>query len=321
MKEQSRSRGLTYTYSYAGNATVKSFSCRMKELAQEHVLGLATAVASLVIGGFFLCNCYMRYYIKKEVLTLIRQHSVFDDVNSITLGIPTEGIFQLLLEKLVAKKNLPSLLLRKRITLEKVDEACHELLRSAEAGVHTYRMSRTNHWWAKVGNISLPRKPTEKQGTSSGWKIEHSFSKGPHNRASGVESDISYRNEHQRDTSDARQKRKNLTDSQSWQQKGTATVRKVRTVSQQSRLPPKTYAWIHRHPHSCCTRNGCSIGIMLSYWRVYFDLWENNYVCVTVVSPLGVRKDHTCRESLRRICTITRGSCKSFDLFSARVKP
>ncbi|CDJ52656.1 hypothetical protein, conserved [Eimeria brunetti] len=36
-----------------------------------------------------------------------------------------------------------------RLTVERVDEACHELLWKPETGVHAYRINETNHWWAE----------------------------------------------------------------------------------------------------------------------------------------------------------------------------
>ncbi|KAL8424251.1 hypothetical protein Efla_002869 [Eimeria flavescens] len=165
MKEQARSNGLTYTYRYDGLDSEKPFTCKISKRIKENMLGVLVALILLVIGSHLLHYLYLTYYIKREVLDLIRQHSHYDKVTLLTRGISTATIVELLRERLSGRDYLFRLLLEGNLTLERVDEVCHELLWSPAAGVHAYRLNETNHWWASDSNIFLL--PKGKEGESS----------------------------------------------------------------------------------------------------------------------------------------------------------
>lgn len=167
MREQSRSRGLTFTYSYKGSEPRKPLSCKLNEMTQEHLLALLTLLAILVVCSHFAHHFYISYYLRKEVLDLIRRNSHYDEGTSLTRGIPTERLFQLLSERLARSGPFRRFLLKDKLTLERVDEVCHELLWSPTAGVRTYRMHETNHWWAD-GKFAYSL-PQGTEGNPSSW--------------------------------------------------------------------------------------------------------------------------------------------------------
>ncbi|CDJ36545.1 uncharacterized protein EMH_0061910 [Eimeria mitis] len=156
LREQSRAKGITFTYTYTGPDTMKPLSCKISQMAHDHLLALVGLLFLLVLCSQAGQHFYSRYYIKQEVLNLIRLHSQRGGVASLTRGIPTDILFNLLCERLAKKGALAQFLLRGRLTVERVDEACHDLLWEPQTGVHAYRLNETNHWWAENGNRQGP---------------------------------------------------------------------------------------------------------------------------------------------------------------------
>ncbi|CDJ69330.1 hypothetical protein, conserved [Eimeria necatrix] len=156
MKEQSRSKGITFTYTYKGSDLRKPLSCRISQLAQEHFLALLMMLSLLVVTGHFAQHFYLKHYIRKEVLKLIRLHSQQAGDTAVSRGIPTESIYNLLCHRVARGGTIPRLLLRNRLTVELVEDACQELLWNPETGVHSYRLHESNHWWAEDTTSSFP---------------------------------------------------------------------------------------------------------------------------------------------------------------------
>lgn len=149
MREQGRAKGITFTYTYTGPDAVKPINCKISQMAHEHLFAFFGLLLFVVLCSQVAQHFYSRYYIRKEVLKLIRMHSQYGGVTSLTRGIPTNIIFNLLCERLARGGSFSRFFFRNRLTVERVDEACHDLLWDPEAGVHAYRLNEANHWWAE----------------------------------------------------------------------------------------------------------------------------------------------------------------------------
>ena len=149
MREQGRAKGITYLYTYTGPDAIKPLNCKIGQMAHEHLIALLGLLLLLVLCSQVAQHFYSRYYIRKEVLNLLRMHSQHGDGTSLTRGIPTDIIFNLLCKRLARRGSVSRFFLRGRLTVERVEEACHELLWNPETGVHAYRLNETNHWWAE----------------------------------------------------------------------------------------------------------------------------------------------------------------------------
>ncbi|OEH77732.1 hypothetical protein cyc_04510 [Cyclospora cayetanensis] len=83
-------------------------------------------------------------------------------------GISTEDIYKLLASQLASKGTLTRLILKKKLTLGRVDEACHDLLYSPNTRVHAYQLHEANHWWAEEQAPPLnPHKRDTANGNSN----------------------------------------------------------------------------------------------------------------------------------------------------------
>lgn len=154
MEEHIRARGITYTYKYEGAELLMPLSCQIRRVAQEHLLTILTFLTVFIVCSHVAHHLYFKNYIKRQVLSLIRVYSQHGGVASLTCGIPTKTLFQLLCKDLASAGFFTRFLIRNKLTLESVNEVCYELLWSPKTGVHAYTLHDTNHWWAK--NTAVP---------------------------------------------------------------------------------------------------------------------------------------------------------------------
>ncbi|XP_026194360.1 uncharacterized protein LOC34621036 [Cyclospora cayetanensis] len=168
VKEQSRSRGITYTYTYKGSDLRRPFSCRISASVQNNLLPMLTVMAVALACSYLSQGVYIRYYVRKEVLSLIRLYSRTAEGFPVAPGISTEDIYKLLASQLASKGTLTRLILKKKLTLGRVDEACHDLLYSPNTRVHAYQLHEANHWWAEEQAPPLnPHKRDTANGNSN----------------------------------------------------------------------------------------------------------------------------------------------------------
>lgn len=149
MEEHIRTKGITYMYKYKGTDPLKPLSCKIGSVAQDHLLTILTLLTVFIVCSHFAHHLYFKNYIRKQVLSLIRLYSQHGGVASLTRGVPTESLFQLLCKDLANAGCFTRFLVKNKLTLESVDEACHELLWSPKTGVHAYTLYETHHWWAE----------------------------------------------------------------------------------------------------------------------------------------------------------------------------
>ncbi|CBZ53951.1 conserved hypothetical protein [Neospora caninum Liverpool] len=170
LREQRRSRGITYTYTYTGRHALRPWSCTLYIAVMYRLAPAVLALFLLLLLSlplaFWLRRVYLRHKLRE--LLLSRQEAESSELftlqrNSlaaaISPGTSSRELSHLLVRSLVtsqAGRCLRWWLQRLARNADEVDTLCHDLLVDKHIRLHTARIGEQNFWWAETGGAPKP---------------------------------------------------------------------------------------------------------------------------------------------------------------------
>ncbi|PFH35576.1 hypothetical protein BESB_052270 [Besnoitia besnoiti] len=197
LREQRRSRGITYTYTYAGRLAIRPWSCTLYVTVMYRVVPLALVVLLVVLLSLPLAFWLRRAYLRRQLraLLLMRRGAAASSAqppftlkgSSIAAafypGISSSELSHLLVRSLLRVRGgrlTRWWLQRLARNPAEVDTLCHDLLIDRHVRVHTARLGDQNFWWVESGSDHPPVRAETGTAGAGAYGAADLRASGPH---------------------------------------------------------------------------------------------------------------------------------------------